>query len=75
MQDGTWLDFINSTGHSDPTDYIVDALAGNPDALNSGNMSEILYVVGNSQCVPILASLYAYMLVMVGSSQYIASAR
>ena len=58
MQDGTWLDFINSTGHSDPTDYIVDALAGNSDALNGGNMSEILYVVGNSQCVPILTSLY-----------------
>ena len=46
---GTWLDFINSTGHTDPTDYIVDALRGDPDALTGGNMTEILYVVSNSQ--------------------------
>ena len=46
---GTWLDFISSTGHTDPTDYTVDALGGDPDALTGGNMSEILYVVGNSQ--------------------------
>ena len=51
--EGTWLDFINSTGHTDPTDYIVDALAGNPEAVSAGNMSEILYVVGNSQCAPL----------------------
>lgn len=48
----SWFDYLNKTGHESPTDFILDSLAA-PGTVNKANLSEVLYVVGQSQCVSI----------------------
>lgn len=46
-----WFDYLNKTGHESPTDFILDSLQA-PGTVNNANLSEVLYVVSQSQCAP-----------------------
>lgn len=43
-----WFDYLNKTGHESPTDFILDSLDAS-GTVNQANLSEVLYVVGQSQ--------------------------
>lgn len=43
-----WLDYVNKMGHESPMDFVLDSL-GAVGTVDKANVSELLYVVGNSQ--------------------------
>ncbi len=48
MEYTNWFDYLNKTGHESPTDFILDSVDA-PGTLNKANLSEVLYVVSQSQ--------------------------
>lgn len=48
MEYANWFDYLNKTGHESPTDFILDSLDAS-GTVNKANLSEVLYVVGQSQ--------------------------
>ncbi|CAL8469723.1 g9265 [Coccomyxa elongata] len=58
MEYANWFDYLNKTGHESPTDFILDSLQA-PGTVNTANLSEVLYVVSQSQnttAKPVLGS-------------------
>ena len=48
MEYANWFDYLNKTGHESPTDFILDSVDA-LGTLNKANLSEVLYVVSQSQ--------------------------
>jgi hypothetical protein len=44
----SWFDYLNKTGHEDPMDFVLDSL-GTVGPMDKYNVSELLYIVSNSQ--------------------------